>query len=98
MEQACFCNEELGLSIEKPRMRSSNNAGLKGIAGIGTEDFREILAAADEGNKRARMAVEQYIDGIRKYIGSYSAIMGGVDCICTQRRHREKNPYMRERM
>jgi len=93
-----FAMKELGLSIDKAQDEISNNAGLKGIAGIGTEDFREILAAADDGNKRAKMAVEQYIDGIRKYIGSFGAIMGGIDCVVLSGGIGEKNPYMRERM
>ena len=93
-----FAMKELGLSIEQAQDEISNNAGLKGIAGIGTEDFREILAAVDEGNKRAKVAVEMYIDGIRKYIGSYGAIMGGVDCVVLSGGIGEKNSYMRERM
>ena len=93
-----YAMKKLGLSVEQAQSEVSNNAGLKGIAGIGTEDFREILAAADEGNKRARIAVEMFLDGIRKYIGSYAAIMGGIDCIVLSGGIGEKSPFMRQRM
>jgi acetate kinase len=93
-----YAMKELGLSVDDAQDEISNNAGLKETAGIGTEDFREILAAADGGNRRARITVEAYLDGIRKYIGSYGAIMGGVDCIVLSGGIGEKNPYMRERM
>ncbi|MBM3705749.1 MAG: acetate kinase, partial [Actinobacteria bacterium] len=93
-----YAMKKLNMSVDEAQSEISNNAGLKGIAGIGTEDFREILASADEGNRRARIAVEMYIDGIRKYIGSYAAIMGGVDCIVLSGGIGEKSPFMRRRM
>ena len=90
--------KELGLSVEQAQAELSHNSGLKGIAGIGTEDFREILAASDSGNRRAKIAVEMYIDGIRKFVGSYAVIMGGVDCIIFGGGIAEKSDYMRERI
>jgi acetate kinase len=93
-----FAMKELGLSVEQAQAELSHNSGLKGIAGIGTEDFREILAASDSGNRRAKIAVEMYIDGIRKFVGSYAVIMGGVDCIIFGGGIAEKSDYMRERI
>ena len=93
-----YAMKELGISIEEAQSEISNNAGLKGIAGIGTEDFREILKASEEGNKRARIAIEAYIDGIRKYIGSFAAIMGGVDCLVLSGGIGEKNVKIRQRL
>jgi len=93
-----FAMNELGLSVDQARVELSYNSGLKGTAGIGTEDFREILEASDSGNRRARIAVEMYIDGIRKYIGAYAAIMGGVDCIIFSGGIGEKSIYLREKV
>ena len=76
-----FAMKELGLSIEEAQSEISDNAGLYGTAGIGTDDLREILKAADSGNRRARLAIDLFVDGIRKYIGSFSTVMGGIDCI-----------------
>jgi acetate kinase len=92
-----FAMKELGLSIEEAQDELSNNSGLKGTAGIGTEDVREILAAADSGNERAKLAIDLFIDGIRKYIGAYGAIMGGIDCIIFSGGIGEKSPYIREK-
>ncbi len=58
----------------------NKESGLKGISGV-SSDMREIEAAAKEGNKRAALALEMYSHRIKKYIGSYAAIMGGVDVI-----------------
>ena len=76
-----FAMKELRLSIEEAQSEISDNAGLYGTAGIGTDDLREILKAADSGNRRARLAIDLFVDGIRKYIGSFSTVMGGIDCI-----------------
>lgn len=43
--------------------------------------MREVERAADDGNNRARLALEMYDYRITKYIGSYSAAMNGVDMI-----------------
>ena len=51
-----------------------------GISGV-SSDMREVTSAAEEGNKRAALALEMYSHRIKKYIGSYAAIMGGVDII-----------------
>jgi len=93
-----YAMKELGLSIEQAQDQISNNAGLKGTAGIGTDDLREILAAADEGNKRAKMAIDLYIDGVRKYIGSFATVLGGLDCLVFGGGIGEKSAYMRERI
>ncbi len=93
-----FAMKELGLTVEQAQDEISNNAGLKGTAGIGTDDLREILEAADKGNKRARMAIDLYVDGIRKYIGSFAAVLGGLDCVAFGGGIGEKSAYMRERI
>ena len=50
------------------------------ISGV-SSDMREVEAACQNGNKRAELALEMYSHRIKKYIGSYAAIMGGVDVI-----------------
>jgi len=92
-----FAMKKLGLSPEEIQDEISKNAGLYGIAGIGTDDMREILKASDEGNKRARLAIDLFIDGIRKYIGAYSAILGGIDCIVFSGGIGEKSAFIREK-
>ncbi len=55
-------------------------SGLKGISGV-SNDMREIKSAARKGHRRARLALEIFAYRIRKYIGSYMAVLGGADAI-----------------
>ncbi len=92
-----FAMKKLGLSVDQAQDEISNNAGLLGIAGIGTDDMREIIEAAEKENERARMAVDLYIDGIRKYIGAFSTVLGSIDCIVFGGGIGEKSTLIRER-
>ena len=58
----------------------NKKSGLLGISGI-SSDMRDVDAAADSGDERAKTARDMLIYGIRKYIGAYAAAMGGVDAI-----------------
>jgi acetate kinase len=58
----------------------NKESGVLGISGV-SSDMREVKDAADNGNERAKLALEMYSHRIKKYIGSYAAIMGGVDVI-----------------
>lgn len=55
-------------------------SGMLGISGI-SSDMRDIEIAAESGNERAKIAMEMYQYRVRKYIGAYAAVMGGVDMI-----------------
>ena len=55
-------------------------SGLKGISGI-SNDMRVLEDKVRTGNKRAKLAVEVFIHRIKKYIGAYTAIMGGCDAL-----------------
>ena len=56
----------------------NKHSGLTGVSGV-SSDMREILSAMDEGNKKAKYAFDIFCYRIKKYLGSYSAAMGGVD-------------------
>lgn len=58
----------------------NKESGMLGISGI-SSDMREIEAAMDKGDKRARLGQDMYQQRIIKYIGAYAAEMGGVDII-----------------
>lgn len=55
-------------------------SGLKGISET-TNDMREIQEEADAGSERHKLALEIFCHKVKKYIGAYSAEMGGVDAI-----------------
>ena len=55
-------------------------SGVLGISGV-SSDMRDLELAAEEGNKRAEIALTMYAYRAKKYIGAYAAAMGGVDVI-----------------
>jgi len=58
----------------------NKHSGMLGISGV-SSDMRDVEKAAEEGNQRAKTALDIYHYRIRKYIGSYAAAMGGVDVV-----------------
>lgn len=58
----------------------NHQSGLTGLSGIGS-DLRDIERAAEEGNEDCRLALQVFCHRVRKYIGAYAAVMGGVDAI-----------------
>ncbi|WP_263832828.1 acetate/propionate family kinase [Sulfurospirillum oryzae] len=68
-----------GLSIDDLDKMLNKESGLKGICG--NNDMREITQMAEEGDERAKLAYDMFNYRLKKYIGSYSAVLGRVDCI-----------------
>ena len=54
-------------------------SGLKGICGL--SDMRELLKAVKKGNKKAQLALNLFVYRIQKYIGAYTAVLGGCDLL-----------------
>lgn len=55
-------------------------SGMLGVSGV-SSDMREIETAINSGNERAIMAMKTYCYRIKKYIGQYAAVLGGVDIL-----------------
>lgn len=58
----------------------NKHSGMLGLSGV-SSDMRDIEKAAAEGNYKAKTALDIYHYRIRKYIGAYAAVMGGVDIV-----------------
>ena len=69
-----------GYDIKEMLNILNKKSGVLGISGV-SSDFRDIEAAADEGNERAALALDKFNYEVRKFIGAYAAAMGGVDAI-----------------
>ena len=69
-----------GMSFDAIDKLLNRESGLAGLSGRGA-DFRDIQEAADGGDVRARLAVDVFVHRIRKYIGAYTAVLGGADAI-----------------
>ena len=75
----------------------NRRSGWLGISGIG-QDLRDVIAAADAGNERARLALDVHAHRARKYVGAYAATMGGVDLLVFTGTVAEKSAAVRERI
>ena len=69
-----------GYDIKEMLNILNKKSGVLGISGV-SSDFRDICAAADEGNHRAQLALDVFYYSVKKFIGAYAAAMGGVDAI-----------------
>ncbi len=75
-----FLQKKEGLEPEEGDSIMNKESGLLGISGI-SNDSRDVSEAAQQGNKRARLAAKVFNYRVKKYIGAYAAAMGGTDAI-----------------
>ena len=75
-----FLQEKEDLSSKEIDNIMNKESGLLGISGV-SNDSRDIQEAAAEGNERAQLAGDVFNYRVKKYIGAYTAAMGGVDAI-----------------
>ena len=73
----------------------NKKCGFEGISGVGS-DSRDVEKAMFEGNERAKLVYDMLCYQIKKYIGAYSASMGGLDAIVFTAGIGEHAPYIRE--
>jgi acetate kinase len=69
-----------GTSFDDIDTLLNGKSGLAGISGI-SGDFRELEAAANQGHRRARLAIDMFVHRLQRYIGGYVAELGGADAI-----------------
>lgn len=69
-----------GLSLAEANTLLNKHSGLIGISGE-SSDMREIEEAVREGNKKAKNAFDVFTYRIKKYVGAYTAAMGGLDAL-----------------
>ncbi len=70
--------EDIGLPATNTLV--NKHSGVLGVSGV-SSDMRDLEDAAADGNERAKLALDMYAFRVKKYIGSYAAVMGGVDAI-----------------
>ena len=83
------------LTVDEVLNICNKKSGLIGISGL-SSDMRDIDKAADEGHKDALLARDMLVHSIRKYIGAYAAVLGGVDVIVFTAGIGENNTTVRE--
>jgi acetate kinase len=92
-----FIMEKENLTADQVNDVLNKQSGVLGISGI-SSDFRDLEGAADEGNKRAQLAIDVFAYKVKKFIGSYSAVMNGVDAIVFTAGLGENSASMREKI
>lgn len=90
-----FLEKKLGLDADGMSNLLNKKSGVLGISGI-SSDMREIDAAVEQGNERAKIALDMYNYRIKKYVGAYAAAMGGCDIIVFTAGVGENQSEMRE--
>ena len=90
-----YIMEKKGFTPKEAENYMNKKCGFDGISGVGS-DSRDIEKAMKEGNARAKLAFDMLCYQIKKFIGSYSAAMGGVDGIVFTAGIGEHTPYIRE--
>ena len=92
-----FLANSLNKSLEEVMVILNKKSGVLGISGV-SSDFRDLDKASNEGNERAKLAVEVFSYRTAKYIGSYIAAMNGVDAIVFTAGLGENNIVVREQV
>ncbi|MDE7463265.1 MAG: acetate kinase [Muribaculaceae bacterium] len=75
-----YLMERCNLDAEGVMKLINKESGVAGVSGI-SSDMRDIEAAVAAGDEKARLALDMYEYRILKYIGAYTAVLGGVDII-----------------
>ena len=75
-----YMMEKEGMTVDEIRTALSKNGGLKGISGL-SGDVRDLEEAAAGGNARAGLALKVLVHETKKYIGAYTAVLGGLDVL-----------------
>ena len=92
-----FIMNKYGFSVDEMLNLLNKKSGVLGISGV-SSDFRDLDAAAAEGNERAQLALDKFAYEVAKYIGSYAAAMNGVDMITFTAGVGENSSSMRARI
>ncbi len=89
-----FLANNQGMSIADIDKLLNKQSGLLGICG--DNDLRDIEARMEAGDETAKLALEMYAYRIKKYVGSYTAVLGKVDALIFTAGVGENSPFVRQ--
>ena len=75
-----YMAETTGMSLGEIYETLEKKGGLLGVSGV-SGDLRDVELAANEGNVRAKLALDIFCRELVRYIGGYAAVMGGLDAV-----------------
>lgn len=91
-----YLNEQLGYGMEEINQMLNKESGLAGLCGL--SDMRDVQRAAEAGDARAELAAELFSYRIRTFIGSYAAVLNGLDALVFTAGIGENSAWIRERI
>lgn len=89
-----YIMDKENLTIKEVDDMLNKQSGVLGISGI-SSDFRDLDAAAQKGDARAKLALDMFIYSVKRYLGFYACAMGGVDAVVFTAGIGENNCSMR---
>ena len=96
-EVITFLMEKEKMSVKDIKDFLNKKSGVLGVSGV-SSDFRDLEAAADTGNERAQLAIDIFCYRVKRFIGDYAAVMGGVDAVIFTAGIGENNGLVREKV
>ena len=90
-----YIMKKKNITLEAALVECSKNSGLAGLSGV-SGDMREINQAIEQSNQRASLAKNKFIYDIKRYIGEFLIMLGGVDAVTITGGIGENNPEIRE--
>ena len=75
-----YLGNKKGMTADQVVSYLNKQCGILGVSGV-SSDMRELNSAIEQGNARARLALDMLIYRVKKFIGSYMAVLGRVDAI-----------------
>ena len=93
-----FIMEQHGVDPAAMNDLLNKQSGMLALAGIGSNDLRDVIAAAESGNAQAEVALDIFCYRIRKTIGAFAAAMGGLDVLVFTAGIGENSPQVRQRV
>ncbi|MGN0814253.1 MAG: acetate/propionate family kinase [Candidatus Coproplasma sp.] len=89
-----FLARKKGLNAADMVTYLNKKCGVAGISGV-SSDFRDLIAGEEQGNERCKLALDMFAYQTKKFVGSYAAAMGGLDCIVFTAGIGENTPTIR---
>lgn len=90
-----FLMRTTGLSLDDAERLMCKESGLKALSG-GYNDIRDVAAQAAQGNPKARLAIQVFVQQARHWIGSFYLQLNAVDALVFTAGIAENNPWLRE--
>ncbi len=89
-----YAMKTLGLTLEEAQKQLTKQSGLLGLSGV-SNDVRDVIAAANEGNPRAKIALDVFVASTRHWLGSYYLQLNGADALVFTAGTGENQPGLR---